>query len=164
VISVRIADDVDSNHNHIGDLFTGTVDPSVFMDNRVVIPRGTEAHIRMVEDKKGGRLHGKAEVRLELVSLVLNGQKLEVESDIYRKKEGALSAKAKAEARPGARAAGTAAADTALAANPAGAAAGPAIAAFHAAKVKLKAGSRIRFTLTNDFTFDKPLASINSQP
>jgi hypothetical protein len=62
---VRIADDVDSSRNRTGELLTGTVDPSVFMHNQVVIPRGTEAHISMVEDKKGGRLHGKAEVRLE---------------------------------------------------------------------------------------------------
>src|SRR5579872_6680597 len=71
VISVRLADTVNSSHNHSGDLITGTVDPSVLVDNRVVIPRGTEAHLRLMQDKKGGRIHGKAAVRLELVALVL---------------------------------------------------------------------------------------------
>ncbi len=69
VISVRIADEVNSNRNHPGDIFTGTVDPSVLVENHVVIPRGTEAHIQMVDAKKGGHIHGNAEVELELALL-----------------------------------------------------------------------------------------------
>src|SRR6202011_3971205 len=79
IISVRIADEISSNKNHTGDIFTGIVDPSVLVHDQVVIPRGTEAHVRMAEDKKGGHVHGKAEVRLELVSLVVNGRRLGVE-------------------------------------------------------------------------------------
>jgi len=54
IISVRIADEISSNKNHTGDIFTGIVDPSVLVHDHVVIPRGTEAHVRMAEDKKGG--------------------------------------------------------------------------------------------------------------
>src|SRR5262245_36596753 len=52
VIEIRIADTISTNHNHTGDLFTGTVDPSVLVDRKVVIPRGTEAHIRLVDNDK----------------------------------------------------------------------------------------------------------------
>ncbi len=159
VIEVRIADEVDSSHNHYGDLITGTVDPSVLVHDHVVIPRGTEAHVRMLEDKKGGHLHGKAEVKLELVSLVMNGERLGVETEAYKKHKGALSAKAQAEMKPSAGAA----ADTASAANPGGAVADEVIAVFRAAKVDLKAGKRIPFTLTSPFTFDEPPAT-NAQP
>jgi hypothetical protein len=159
VIEVRIADEVNSSHNHSGDLITGIVDPSVLVNNHVVIPRGTEAHVRMAEDKKGGHLHGKAEVKLELVSLVMNGQRLEVESGAYKKKEGALSAKAHAETKPSAGMA----ANAAVAANPADAVADEVIGVFRAAKVDLKAGSRIPFTLTSPFTFDEPPAT-SAQP
>ena len=58
------------------------------IDSHVVIPRGTEAHVRLMQDKKGGHVHGKAEVRLELVSLILNGQQLGVETTDYDKKQG----------------------------------------------------------------------------
>src|SRR5437016_2367213 len=78
-ISVRIADAVNSNHNHTGDLLTGIVDPSVFIGKHVVIPRGTEAHIRVMEDKKGGHLAGKAAIELELVGLVINDEKLDID-------------------------------------------------------------------------------------
>jgi len=155
VISVRIADKINSNHNQTGDLFTGNVDPSVLVDNHVVIPRGTEAHLRMVGDKKGGHLHGKAEVELELISLVVDGKNIGADSDVVKKKKGALSTKATAEAKPGA----VGAAEVAASANPIGAAPMGAIAVFKAAKVEIKAGSRIAFTLASPFTFDSPTAA-----
>jgi hypothetical protein len=47
----------------------------------------------------------------------------------------------------------------ALATNPSGAIATPAIAVFHAAKVKLTPGTRVPFNLIEPFTFDKPPAA-----
>src|ERR1700688_29922 len=152
IISVRIADEISSNKNHTGDIFTGIVDPSVLIHNQVVIPRGTEAHVRMAEDKKGGHIHGKAEVRLELVSLVVNGRRLGVESDPEVRGQGAMGAKAKAAEKSGEHAGGSA---TGVA-GPAGSAAGPVIAAFSAAKVEMKPNSRVEFILAEPFTFARP--------
>jgi hypothetical protein len=150
VIPVRIADDVSSRHDRPGELFSGTVDPSVLINDIVVIPRGTEAHIRMVHRKKGGHIHGKAEITLELVSLIMNGQRLEVDSDVRTKKKGAASAKSSAIAKKG-----ETSGEAAVGGDPA-AAAGPVIAAFTAAKAEVKAGSRIEFRLESPFTFEKP--------
>jgi hypothetical protein len=148
---VRIADEINSSHNHTGDLFTGIVDPSVMIHDRVVIPRGTEAHVRMAYDKKGGHMHGKARVNLELVSLVVNGQRLGVQTDVEEKNQGALKAKAKAEEKSGEHM-GSASGP----AGPAGAAAGPVIAIFSAAKVEIKPNTRVEFVLAQPFTFEKP--------
>jgi hypothetical protein len=152
IISVRIADEISSNKNHTGDIFTGIVDPSVLIHDQVVIPRGTEAHVRMAEDKKGGHIHGKAEVRLELISLVVNGRRLGVESDPEVRGQGAGAAKVKAEAKSGEHLGGSA---TGVA-GPAGSAAGPVIAAFSAAKVEMKPNSRVEFILAEPFTFARP--------
>ena len=152
VISVRIADEISSKRNHAGDMFTGAVDPSVFVEDRVVIARGTEAHIELVDKKKGGHIHGKAELELQLVSLVLNGEREDVDTDAVKKKKGELSTKAKAEIRPGA----TGAAEVAASANPVGAVALGGIAAFKAPKVDLKRGARVPFTLSAPFTFVPP--------
>lgn len=154
LIHVRLADEVNSSHDKAGALYTGTVDPSVLVHDHVVIPRGTEAHIRLVEVKKGGHVHGKAKVRLELVSLIMNGERLGVESDQPSKKEGAAHAKASAEARRAPDGA------NATAGNPV-AFAGPVIAALSAAKVDVKPGSRIEFTLEAPFTFQPPAAQTN---
>jgi hypothetical protein len=151
VISVRIADEISSNKNHEGDLFTGIVDPSVLVHDRVMIPRGTEAHVRMAYRKKGGHVKGKAEVSLELVSLVVNGRRLGVETGEEVKDKGALKAKASAE-KQSAEHMGSA---TGLA-GPAGAAAGPVIGVFTAAKVEIKPNTRVEFTLAEPFIFNKP--------
>lgn len=88
-------------------------------------------------DKKGGRIHAHAEVRLELTSLIMNGRRLEVDSSSFDKKKGVLAAKVKAEAEPSAKAT----AGAALAGNPSEVG-GPVIAAFSAAKVVHRRGAR----------------------
>ena len=150
-ISVRIADEINSSKNKTGDMFTGIVDPSVLIHDQVVIPRGTEAHVRMAEGKKGGHIKGKAQVSLELVSLVVNGRRLEVETGVKKSDQGAMAAKGKAE-KQSATHLGSATGP----AGPAGAAAGPVIAVFAAPKVEVKPNSRVEFTLTEPFTFEKP--------
>jgi hypothetical protein len=152
VISVRIADKINSSHDQAGDIFIGTVDPSVLVESHVVIPRGTEAHLLMVEDKKGRRLHGNAEVEVELLSLVIDGKKIDADSEVVKKKKGALSTKATAEIKPGA----VGAAEVAVSVNPIGAVALGGIAALKAAKVEMKPGSRIAFTLASPLTLDSP--------
>jgi hypothetical protein len=150
-ISVRIADEINSSKQRTGDMFTGIVDPSVFVHDQVVIPRGTEAHVRMAQAKKGGHVHGEAKVSLELVSLVVNGRRLEVDSDIKTNDKGALSAKGKAEKNSVSHLGSSTGP-----AGPAGAAAGPVIAVFSAAKVEVKPNTRVEFTLAEPFTFEKP--------
>jgi len=101
--------------------------------------------------RRAGHIHGKAEVRLELVSLVVNGLRLGVESDPEVRGQGAAAAKVKAEEKSGDHVSvGTGVA------GPAGSAAGPVIAAFSAAKVEMKANSRVEFILAEPFTFTKP--------
>ena len=156
VIPVRLADEVNSNHDKAGDLFTGTVDPSVLVHDQVVIPRGTEAHIRMVEGKKGGHVKGKAKVRLELVSLIMNGERLGVDTNAPKKEKSSKSAKASEEVKKGPQGAGV------MTGNPEAAAA-PVIAAFSAAKVDVKPGSRIQFKLESPFTFEPPPVSTSAQ-
>jgi hypothetical protein len=159
VISVRIADEINSSKNHTGDLFSGIVDPSVLVHDQVLIPRGTEAHVRMTRDKKGGHFHGKARVSLELVSLVVNGYRLGVESDVHEQKKGALAAKSEAE-KNSVEHMGSASG----LAGPAGGAAGPVIAVFSAAKVEIKPSTRVQFTLSEPFTFEKPPVAVAAQP
>src|SRR5215467_7511162 len=98
-IPVRITDEINSKHAHTGEMYSGSVDPSVLVNDVVVIPRGTEAHIRMNHLEKGGHIHGDAKVSLELVSLIINGRRLEVESSELTKKKRVASAKTEAVAK-----------------------------------------------------------------
>lgn len=159
IIPVRLADEVNSHHDKEGALYTGTVDPSVLIQDHVVIPRGTEAHVRLEEVKKGGHVHGKANVRLELISLIINGERLGVETDLPGKSQSAAHAKVSAEMKKGTEGGGGATSGSAGAGTEvgaAGAAVGPVIAAFTAANVDIKPGSRVEFTLESPFTFQPP--------
>jgi len=151
VIEVRVADSVDSKHGQTGELLTGSVDPSVLIDHAVVIPRGTEAHIRLADEKKGGHIKGKAEITLELVSLIINGEQLRVRTSPETKSQGAADAKGSAVKKRAQSGAGAS-----LPGEPVTAAAGPVIAVFTAAKAEVKAGSRVQFRLERPFTFEKP--------
>ena len=153
-IPIRITDEVSSKHAHTGEMYSGSVDPSVLVNDVVVIPRGTEAHIRMNRLKKGGHIHGNAKVSLELVSLIINGRRLEVESNELTKKKGAAATKAEAVTKKAPSSADT------VAGEPAGAAL-PVIAAFSAAKVQVKPGSRVEFKLEAPLTFRKPPVTAN---
>src|SRR5215469_18512083 len=55
-IPVRITDEINSKHAHTGEMYSGSVDPSVLVNDVVVIPRGTEAHVRLVDLNKGGHV------------------------------------------------------------------------------------------------------------
>lgn len=156
VIPVRMSDEVNSNHDKPGTMFTGTVDPSVLIHDAVVIPRGTEAHIQLIEAKKGGHFHGKAKVRLELTSLILNGQRLRIESNAPSKEKGAARAKASAIGKKSATSGVPQTAAEGATSMGATATAGPVIAVFTAAKVEVKPGSRIEFRLEEPFIFEKP--------
>jgi hypothetical protein len=148
-IPVRITDEINSKHAHAGEMYSGSVDPSVLVNDVVVIPRGTEAHIRMTHLKKGGHVHGNAKVSLELVSLIVNGRRLEVESNELTKKKDAAESKGEAVVKR------APSAGDSMAGQPVGAAL-PVIAAFSAAKVQVKSGSRVEFRLESPFTFRKP--------
>jgi hypothetical protein len=152
-IPVRITDEINSKHAHTGEMYSGSVDPSVLVNDAVVIPRGTEAHIRMNQLKKGGHVAGKAKVSLELVSLIINGRRLEVDSNELTKKKGAAESKGEAVAKKAPSGASS------VAGEPVGAAL-PVIAAFSAAKVQVKPGSRVEFRLEAPFTFRKPPVTV----
>src|SRR5262245_31881219 len=152
-IPVRITDEISSKHAHTGEMYSGSVDPSVLVNDVVVIPRGTEAHIRMNQLKKGGHVHGNAKVSLELVSLIINGRRLEVETNELTKKKGAAETKGQAVVKKAPSGADS------LAGQPLGAAL-PVIAAFSAAKVQVKPGSRVEFRLEAPLTFRKPPVTV----
>ena len=95
---------------------------------------------------------------LELVSLITNGKRLEVDSDVRTKEKGAASAKASAIAKKGESSGGASAAGG----DPA-AVAGPVIAAFTAARAEVKPGSHIEFRIESPFTFEKPPINTSDQ-
>src|SRR2546427_3049599 len=153
VVTVRMIDAIDSARNHAGDEFDATVNSAVVAGDRVAIPQGSNARVRLGEAKTSGHMTGRSELQLELVSLTVNGTAYNVESGTYNE-QGASRGKRTAETVGGG--AGLGALIGAIAGRGKGAAIGAGIGAAAGAgaqavtkgqQVKIPAETKIDFTL-----------------
>ncbi len=83
MITVRTIDPIDTSRNRPGEQFTATLESPVVVDNSVVIQRGADARVRLVQSASAGRLTGTSELQLELIGLTVNGNTYNVESSYY---------------------------------------------------------------------------------
>lgn len=73
-VSVRMAEGLDSEVNKVGDTFRANLDSPIMVDDRVVVPAGTEVQGRVTGVLSSGRFKGRSELTLELVRLQMNGK------------------------------------------------------------------------------------------
>ena len=71
---IRMIDGVDSEHDIVGQTFRASLDEPVLVGGQTVIPRGTDALAKLIEDRESGKLTGRAELSLCLVALTLSGR------------------------------------------------------------------------------------------
>jgi hypothetical protein len=71
-------DDVDSQRDAAGQTFRASLDEAVVVEGRTLIPRGADVVAKLVEDKEAGKLTGRAELTLDLQSIVVDGKAVEV--------------------------------------------------------------------------------------
>jgi BON domain len=158
VITVRMIDSIDSSRNHAGDEFDATVNSPVVAGDRVAIPQGSNARVRLVEAKTAGHMTGRSELQLELVSLTVNATTYNVESGTYQL-QGASRGKRTAETVGGG--AGLGALIGAIAGRGKGAAIGAGIgAAAGAGAQAITKGQQVKIPSETkiDFTLKAPLA------
>ena len=85
VVTIRMIDNVDSSRDHTGQRFEASVDQPVVIGDRTVIPRGAGARVVLTNVAQAGHIEGRSEVRLELVSISINGTPYVVRSNLYDK-------------------------------------------------------------------------------
>jgi len=73
-LTVRTVDAIDSDKNHVGDKFAATLDQPLYVNEQLVVPKGADVYGRLEEAKEAGHLAGKAQLRLSLTGIVVNGQ------------------------------------------------------------------------------------------
>lgn len=84
VIAIRTIDPIDSATNRTGDEFAASIDSPVEADGQMVIPRGSNARLRLVGERNAGHIKGRSEVQLRLVSVTVGGRSYAVNSGIYQ--------------------------------------------------------------------------------
>ena len=157
VVTVRTIDIIDSTRNRSGEEFAATVEAPVVVDERVVIPRGSDARLRLVEARSAGHMTGRSELQLELVSVVVRGISYTAESSVFQK-QGASRGRRTAETVGGGSALG--ALIGAIAGKGKGAAIGAAVGAGAGAATQVVTqGEQVRIPSETklDFTLKVPL-------
>jgi hypothetical protein len=82
-ITIRMIDAVDSSVNQPGEIFHASLDQPLVSGDRVVVPKGADVYVRLVNASSAGRMTGKSELRLELVKLEFQGQSYPLVSSTY---------------------------------------------------------------------------------
>jgi BON domain len=161
-ISVRMIDPIDSERSHPGDEFAASLAVPVVVGDRVIIPEGSDARVRLIQAETAGRMKGQSELQVELIEVSAYGTPYSVQSTPYRQ-SGASRGKRTAETvGAGAVLGGLIGA---IAGKGKGAAIGAGIgaaggagvqAATKAQQVKIPPETKIEFTLKAPFTVTLP--------
>ena len=91
---VRMIDGVDSQVNRVGQTFAASIDEPVRSPGGdVLIPRGADVVVKLVDSKESGKLTGRAELTLDLVSVKVNGQVVDVNTQTVSQQSGSRGEK-----------------------------------------------------------------------
>jgi hypothetical protein len=78
---IRMIDAVDSRVNKVGDSFRATLDKPVIIGGKTVLPRGADVLVKLVEDQQAGKLTGRTELTLDMVSITFRGRTYHVDTE-----------------------------------------------------------------------------------
>ena len=81
VLTVRMIDPVDSDVNRVGETFRASIDEPVVVGSDQVISRGADVVVKLVDDKQAGKISGRTVLTLDLVSVVVNGRSIDVNTE-----------------------------------------------------------------------------------
>jgi len=74
VITVRTVDAIDSATNSTGQSFRASLDNAVVVDDHVVLPKGLNAYLKLVQASSAGKFKGTSELTVSLDSVTYQGK------------------------------------------------------------------------------------------
>jgi hypothetical protein len=158
ILSVRMIDSIDSTQNRAGDEFAANLEAPVVIGDRAIIPRNSDARVRLVQATSAGHMSGRSELKVELVSVTTGGQTYQLQTS-YHEQAGASRTTRTAETVGGGAVLGGLLG--AIAGRGKGAAIGSVIGAgtgtaaeagTHGQQVKIPSETKLEFTLTSPVT------------
>jgi BON domain-containing protein len=88
VLSVRTSDPIDSKVNQTGETFRASLDAPIVVDNQVVVPKGLNVTLKLVNASSAGKMAGRSELTVSLESFTYQGKKYTVASSDVQQKGG----------------------------------------------------------------------------
>jgi len=93
IITARMIDSVDSDRARLGETFRASIDEPISLDGQIVVPRGADATVKLVEDKEAGKFEGRTILTLELVEVMANGRMVDITTGGVSRASGSRGAK-----------------------------------------------------------------------
>jgi len=85
--TIRMIDAVDSQTAHTGQNFEASLDAAVTDGSgNTIIPRGADVVVKLVDAKQSGKIAGRTELALSLVSIRVNGQMVDINTQTVSEK------------------------------------------------------------------------------
>ena len=80
-ITIRLIDSIDSEKHDEGNEFRASLDDPIRLGDTVIAPKGADARVRLVTEKESGKLTGRTELSVQLVSLAVDGKMVSVSTN-----------------------------------------------------------------------------------
>jgi outer membrane biosynthesis protein TonB len=173
IVTVRTIDSIDSSVNTAGQSFRASLDAPIVVGDHVVIPKGLNVNLKLIEASSAGKFKGRSELTVSLDSFTYQGRTYQIASSDVQEKGGSRG-KRSAEVIGGGAVLG--ALIGGLAGGGKGAAIGAGVGAgggtavqalTHGQKVKIASETRLDFTLHDPLNvtyFPKRSSSASQAP
>jgi hypothetical protein len=80
---------VDSRTDQVGQTFRASVDSDIIVDDDVVVPRNSDAYLKLIQVSSAGELRGKSELRLQLERILIGKKSYDIESSVVERSAAA---------------------------------------------------------------------------
>jgi len=90
---VRMIDGVDSQVNRVGQTFAASLDEPVMLNGETVIARGADVVVKLVDSRESGKLTGRSELTLDLVSVKVDGRMVDINTQTVSKESASRGAR-----------------------------------------------------------------------
>jgi BON domain len=88
IVTVRTIDSIDSSVNRPGQSFHASLDAPIVVGDRVVVPKGLNVNLKLVDASSAGKFKGRSELTVSLDSFTYQGRTYQVASSDVQEKGG----------------------------------------------------------------------------
>ena len=88
IITVRTIDAIDSSVNRTGQSFRASLDAPIVVGDRIVVPKGLNMNLKLVDASSAGKFKGRSELTVSLDSFTYQGKTYQVASSDVQEKGG----------------------------------------------------------------------------
>jgi len=84
VVALRMIDSVDSKTDKVGQTFKASLDSPIVVDGQTVMPKGSDAFVKLMKVESAGNLKGVSELQLQLDRLYIGNKSYTVASNTFQ--------------------------------------------------------------------------------